>query len=79
MPPVIDKDKCSGCGMCADICPLDVLFCSGAGEAPVIAYEEECWHCNSCVLDCPEEAISLRVPLPAMMLYIDAVKEERDK
>ena len=25
MPPVIDKRKCGGCGLCALYCPLDVL------------------------------------------------------
>ena len=25
MPPVIDRTKCIGCGMCADVCPLQVF------------------------------------------------------
>ncbi|WP_207648120.1 4Fe-4S binding protein [Desulfotruncus arcticus] len=25
-------------------------------------FAEECWHCNSCVLDCPSGAISLEFP-----------------
>ena len=25
MPPVIDPEKCIGCGVCADICPLQVF------------------------------------------------------
>lgn len=25
MPPIIDEKKCTGCGTCAQICPLDVL------------------------------------------------------
>lgn len=25
MPPVIDEQKCIGCGVCADICPLQVF------------------------------------------------------
>jgi adenylylsulfate reductase subunit B len=69
MPPVIDKEKCIRCGICADICNYDVYFGSEEDEIPVITYPEECWHCNACVLDCPTEAIGLRIPLPAMLLY----------
>ena len=25
MPPIIDKEKCNACGVCADICPTDVF------------------------------------------------------
>ena len=77
MPPVIDREKCSGCGTCAEICPTDVFYAAEKGECPVVEFEEECWHCNSCVLDCPEEAIRLRIALPAMMLYVDSAKEGR--
>ena len=69
MPPVIDKEKCIRCGLCADICNYDVYFGSKEDEIPVVTYPEECWHCNACVLDCSEEAIRLRIPLPAMLLY----------
>ena len=69
MPPVINEDKCIGCGICADICNYDVYFGYEMGKIPSITYPDECWHCNACVLDCPEDAISLRIPLPAMLLY----------
>ena len=70
MPPVIDEEKCSGCGTCADICLQDVFFGSEKGEVPVVSYPEECWHCNACVLDCPVEgAIRLRIPLPLSICY----------
>ena len=72
MPPVLDREKCIGCGLCVDICPVDALRFDVAGKVPLIKYPEECWHCNSCVLDCPEKAMSLRVPLPATLLYMDA-------
>ena len=41
-------------------------------KLPEIKYPEECWHCNACVLDCKQSAITLRIPLPAMMLHVEA-------
>lgn len=78
MPPIIHDDKCKPCGICADICPTDVFARGDRQKVPVIRYAEECWHCNSCVLDCPQSAIELRIPLPAMMLYVDAKKMTRE-
>ena len=72
MPPIIIEERCNACGLCADICPMDVFGIANKGELPVVKYPEECWHCNSCVLDCKESAIELRVPLPAMMLHVEA-------
>jgi len=70
MPPIIDDEKCTACGTCVDMCPQDVFFGSEEGDIPVVAYPEECWHCDACVLECPVEgAVSLRIPLPAMILY----------
>lgn len=72
MPPLIDREKCIGCGICAEICPLQVLRQEKPEEPPVVAYGEECWHCNACVLDCPKQAISLRLPLNYRLLYVNA-------
>jgi adenylylsulfate reductase subunit B len=72
MPPIINDEKCNACAVCADICPTDVFHIEEKGAIPDIRYPEECWHCNSCVLDCKEEAMSLRIPLPVMMLHVDA-------
>jgi adenylylsulfate reductase subunit B len=70
MPPMINKKKCSRCGQCAEICSEDVFFGSEKKMTPVVAHPEECWHCNACVLACPEEgAIRLRIPLPMMVCY----------
>ena len=59
MPPVIDRTKCIGCGMCAD-------------KIPEVRRPYECWHCNACVLDCRAKAIELRLPLTHMLLYVDS-------
>lgn len=70
MPPVICEDECISCGKCVDVCQMDVFHGSKEGETPFVAYPEECWHCNACVLDCPVDgAIKLRIPLPMLLLY----------
>jgi adenylylsulfate reductase, subunit B len=70
MPPIINQKLCTGCGVCANICPQDVFYGSRGKEAPTVTYPDECWHCNACVLDCPKEgAIQLRIPLPMLVCY----------
>jgi len=70
MPPVINEESCIGCGKCADACQCDVYFGYVDGETAKVTYPEECWHCNACVFVCPVEgAVTLRIPLPMMVLY----------
>jgi len=69
MPPVIDETKCKVCGTCVDVCAEDVYFASEDGEVPVVSYPDFCFHCNCCVEECPEGAISLRISLPQTLLY----------
>lgn len=69
MPPIIDNNKCNGCGICVSVCSQDVFFGSKRKEIPEVTYPEECWHCNACVMDCPQQAIKLRIPLPMSICY----------
>ena len=70
MPPVIDEEKCITCGICADICAVDVYHDSKDGEIPTVTYGEECFCCCACILECPAEAIKLRYPLFAQPSYL---------
>ena len=69
MPPVIDPEKCNGCGECVDLCSEDVFYGSKRGEIPTVTYPKECTHFSGCVYICPEEAIRLRIPLPMLLVY----------
>lgn len=72
MPPIIDEKKCVKCGVCTQICPLDVI--KREDEKIVVKYPDECWHCRACVIDCPQQAIKIRYPLSHMMLHMPIEK-----
>jgi len=55
MAVTIDEEKCTACGSCVDVCPVDALSING--KAKVNA--DECIDCGTCVDECPEGAISL--------------------
>ena len=55
--PVIDKEKCTLCGLCVDICPENVLAIN-AGTL-VFANPDACTMCAQCESVCPEQAVSV--------------------
>ena len=63
MPPIIDKAKCKGCGICYMHCPGDLFVLHKKGKVPEVLYPDECWHCGVCRMDCPEGAIKIVFPL----------------
>ena len=71
--PRLDPEKCIGCGTCADICNSHIFVHDRAVDrVPQVRFPDECWHCDSCVIDCPKGAIALRIPLPCTLLHVNA-------
>ena len=54
---VIDKDKCTNCGLCLDYCRFDAID-DNDGEIEI--NETSCDGCKLCSRICPEEAISMQ-------------------
>jgi NAD-dependent dihydropyrimidine dehydrogenase PreA subunit len=54
----LNRNKCTGCGMCLDVCPHEV-FALEADKA-VIADRDACMECGACQQNCPAGAISVR-------------------
>ena len=59
MPIAIDTEACTGCEICDDVCPIDVIRMTDIGGKRVayMKYPEECFHCQACIIDCPEDCI----------------------
>jgi len=56
MAVTIDKEKCTGCGSCVEICPVEALKLV---DDKATVDPDTCIDCGSCVDECPVEAISL--------------------
>lgn len=59
--PVIDADKCIGCGLCVKLCPTEALALVGA--APAVANPAACDYQGLCQEMCPTGAVSLTFEL----------------
>ena len=58
MSVVIDKNKCVGCGKCAQVCPGSLIKKDADGKQ-YVKYPKDCWGCSSCIKECKFGAISL--------------------
>ncbi len=54
MIPTVDKDKCTGCGVCSEVCEYNAIV-SLPGD--VLVFAELCHSCHACVEMCPEHAL----------------------
>ena len=50
----VDGEKCAGCGVCEDVCPLEAVRVSD-GVARID--QDRCNECEACLEACPNEAI----------------------
>ena len=67
----LDQDKCTGCGMCEQVCPHGVFRV----EDPTarIVDRDACMECGACARNCPEEAISVRAGVGCATAVINAM------
>jgi Pyruvate/2-oxoacid:ferredoxin oxidoreductase delta subunit len=67
----IELEKCTGCGICDEVCPADVIHMEPVAiedetpglrietALPVIRFREHCVTCFNCELFCPEGIVDV--------------------
>jgi uncharacterized protein (DUF362 family)/NAD-dependent dihydropyrimidine dehydrogenase PreA subunit len=55
--PAVVKDKCTQCGQCVEVCPVDAIEMN-----PLPELQKNCINCFCCYERCPDDAIRLTSP-----------------
>ncbi|MDR1921757.1 MAG: ferredoxin family protein [Candidatus Adiutrix sp.] len=61
MSIIIDPSACTGCGLCREVCPGNLLCADENGRA-AIRRPADCWNCAACLKACAQTAIALYLP-----------------
>ena len=67
----LDEKKCTGCGMCLDVCPHEVFKTNG--KYVVIQNRDACMECGACSLNCPANAIFVQSGVGCAAAVINAM------
>lgn len=56
MIPIIDKDQCTGCASCIEVCPPKAIYIE---NDKAVIESEFCEECGFCAAECPVDAIKI--------------------
>ncbi len=72
----LDRDKCSGCGVCTQVCGHAVFALNG--NVVQILEKDRCMECGACAMNCPAEAVAVRAGVGcAWAIFNDFFKRKR--
>jgi NAD-dependent dihydropyrimidine dehydrogenase PreA subunit len=57
----VDEEKCTGCGTCAENCPVSVFEMQDKGgkKVSVVVNNDACIVCRTCEIQCEPQAITV--------------------
>ncbi|NOY10343.1 MAG: copper oxidase [Spirochaetes bacterium] len=58
----IDKGRCTGCSICAEVCPRNCYTIDTNLQKAVITSGNLCVQCGACIVQCPVDALSFTSP-----------------
>ena len=64
------EEKCTGCGMCVEVCPQGVMRVD-KGLAAIVD-RDACMECSACARNCPEEAITVQAGVGCAQAVINS-------
>ena len=57
---VVDEQKCTGCAVCVNICPVEAIWLEKQGKKQRAVIDEQgCLDCKLCFNRCPEYAVTM--------------------
>ena len=68
--PLVNQDKCTLCGKCAEFCQFNAIF---VGKTKTMIYEEMCHSCGGCKLVCPEDGAITEVERPIGKIHHSSI------
>lgn len=66
----LDPEKCTGCGMCLEVCPHSVLAKENGKVR--IDWLDACMECGACARNCPSAAITVSAGVGCAAAVINA-------
>jgi NAD-dependent dihydropyrimidine dehydrogenase PreA subunit len=67
----LDEGKCTGCGVCATVCPHEVLRLNG--RKAFIGSRDACMECGACAQNCPTGAVTVQQGVGCAAAVINAL------
>ena len=58
MPAFVERENCTGCKSCEEVCPTNSIAVQADNVAAV--KEDECIDCNACVDACTTQSITVK-------------------
>jgi NAD-dependent dihydropyrimidine dehydrogenase PreA subunit len=67
----LDEEKCTGCGMCLEVCPHKVLEMNSSHIS--IKNRDACMECGACSRNCPFDALSVQTGVGCAAAVINSM------